>query len=899
MAVLCGLLAAGVAQAAGTDASRSYVILVNGGLDKKSNHLRFWGDMSLAYSTFRHDFGIPRENIKVLWATGDPSSDLCKAGKGVCSTCRNAEIPLNPFDLDRDGVGDIGGPASLAAVEAAFAELGQRLKEGDQLFVYFSDHGTKYGYEAYAETAIDQIAGLNFWNGEVLTDWMLAGWTRNLPCPVVFALSSCYSGGLIADLLDSSGIRFVATASEYSSSHAGLATPHFDEWVYDFFSALRGYYPVSSANVRERGRAAEADADGDGSVSFREAARFAYRHRSKADYPQYAESWRGCGGRLFPVATMDAEELAAFAEAHQAERCGFQGFRRACALTFANGAYSPEADGSDEFPGERLTVIAPPSVTTKGVTKAFVGWKTKPVGADLGPTFDRTSLETEFRMPASALTLTPDYATVDDRCAVCLRAVANRTDRDCSADSRWSPDGSVWYRSGDTALLKPGSHSLRWKSVSSAWKAPSAKTKVKLESGESYDNSDAPAVFTYAPLVDAGVQVLKNDRWGAFAGCGKVHITPSSSGRIAPGSKTTLTATTANGFVFAGWTCGELEISDPLAKKISFQMPGDDLPVIARFVTRAHDAASIGLSFAGGAVATGTGVLFETNVLCGVRVAWPVVAQADSKTTITARGLPSGLSLKKTDDGYMISGAPTSASKLPKNATVRTPSKVTLTVTTAGSSTRAFTLMLTVFPLPSWAQGTFTGVAAFDDKASGVGVSTLTVSSAGKISGKFAAGGTNWTYSATGYASFEDAEDEADRRFVIEGTAKSGKKSGALSLSVAPGAVEGVEDWLGRSTAAGLAAGSLIEMRRGVWKDKVPGLYLPVGTLDLASQGLVGLSAKVQSSGTVKFSGSLAGRKVSVSTTAYPEQDGTISADLVLPADKKNAGQFYSVRLNP
>ena len=55
-------------------------------------------------------------------------------------------------------------------------------------------------------------------------------------------------------------------------------------------------------------------------------------------------------------------------------------------------------------------------------------------------------------------------------------------------------------------------------------------------------------------------------------------------------------------------------------------------------------------------------------------------------------------------------------------------------------------LLLKVEGLPAWAKGTFNGVV----RESG-GLATVTVSSVGKISGKFYEGGTNWTLSAASY----------------------------------------------------------------------------------------------------------------------------------------------------
>ena len=56
--------------------------------------------------------------------------------------------------------------------------------------------------------------------------------------------------------------------------------------------------------------------------------------------------------------------------------------------------------------------------------------------------------------------------------------------------------------------------------------------------------------------------------------------------------------------------------------------------------------------------------------------------------------------------------------------------------------------------MPAYASGTFTGAASVDNYYT-VGLATLTVGSTGKISGKFADGGTNWTFSAASYTGIE------------------------------------------------------------------------------------------------------------------------------------------------
>lgn len=872
-----------VSAAEAGDPSRTYAILVSGGNKPASNHIRYWGDMALAYGMLRRDCKVPRQNVRLLWGSGDPSKDLCVAGR-KCSQCHGASLPLNPADFDRDGVGDIDGAATFANVEAAFAEFRARLTAGDQLFVFFTDHGKKSGVDALVDFALEPFASLKLWDGELLSDWMLASWTRDIPCPVILAVECCYGGAILADAIRSPGVRFATTASEYNASAAGDTQPWFDQWAYQFISAFRGYYPKSGLNPQDKGAKCKADADGDGVVSVREAARFAYRNRCGSDYPQYAESWSGCGSRLLPKATMTAEELNAYAMAHADERRGFLGFRRAWGLTLKGGASSAEKDGTDEFALERMSLHAPAGKTDKNGNRLdFQRWTVAPATADLGPEFDLSSADTHFLMPAKALTLTPAYVNSRTACSVTLQAGPNRSGKDFTDAFQWSPDGKAWYRNGVKAVLAPGTYSLRWRSLSEAWKAPTAKTKVTLKKGESYDNASAPATFSYVPAV----------RVSSTSG-GKVKSSPSAA-RIASGKKITLTATASKGHVFAGWGRADAEIPDPKASRYSFAMPSDDVEVTARFVTKEHDAASVALTMGGIRLKAGSSHALSTNVMCGVEVVWPLVRSADSSTTVKASGLPSGLSLrhdKKTDD-YVISGVPSSASKKSKSTGKVTPSKAKITVTTAGKNSKSYWVEITVKSLPAWAYGTFSGYAAQNASAAGVGVATLTVAASGKLSGKFSVSGTNWTCSASGYTSFADDQVQTNRIFRFDGTAKAGKKSQAVLLEVTSGwLTDGSTSRLNCSFADGLLKRGLIELRREVWKDGQVGVKpKAVKSLSLSDQGYPKVLAKVAATGKVTYAGKLNdGRKISTSSTAFIDPDEMIRAWMILPYDRKQPG---------
>ncbi len=148
--------------------------------------------------------------------------------------------------------------------------------------------------------------------------------------------------------------------------------------------------------------------------------------------------------------------------------------------------------------------------------------------------------------------------------------------------------------------------------------------------------------------------------------------------------------------------------------------------------------------------------------------------------TVKAYGLPAGLKLKhnaawknkkgkvivKVKSEWWIEGVPTAAIDYITN-----PAYL---VITANGKTETMPLRLEVEALPAWAKGTFNGNVEWrmENGESGeesggssspatesggsrpvatAGLATITVSAAGKISGKFSELGTNWTFTAASY----------------------------------------------------------------------------------------------------------------------------------------------------
>ncbi len=275
------------------------------------------------------------------------------------------------------------------------------------------------------------------------------------------------------------------------------------------------------------------------------------------------------------------------------------------------------------------------------------------------------------------------------------------------------------------------------------------------------------------------------------------------AGKYAPvKTKIALKAAANKGYVFAGWE-GDV-VSQ--AASLSFEMPSNDVEYVAMFVTAEEDKASIALAVDGEEMRlAGDGSPHQTNIWAGVYLEWPVAASALSEPKVKVAGLPAGLKFadkpvtSKIGTGkaavtvtnvpaYTIYGAPTAASKVDKKTGAAKPSEVKVTVTTAGKSSQVYQIDATVDPLPAWAQGTFAGGSQLAATEAGaincappVGTVSLTVSAAGKVSGKALGDGLAYTLAAPYYSAFAVDESQTSN-FLADVTASWSYKEGSKTV---------------------------------------------------------------------------------------------------------------------
>ena len=288
------------------------------------------------------------------------------------------------------------------------------------------------------------------------------------------------------------------------------------------------------------------------------------------------------------------------------------------------------------------------------------------------------------------------------------------------------------------------------------------------------------------------VKVASLDAWavGTFYGHGdgrEAKITVSSAGKISgtltlSGAKWTVSSTT-----FTGYADGVYSVTLACKKgkeARSFEVLISEVGLVVTDVAQ-------GVSFTGNRL---TKEIFATENISWtselplrVGVAYSAtlgVSEMCGPVKYSASKLPAGLKVAqdKASGTWRVTGVPTAAKSY--------KTRITATSTIV-SSLKAYTdFQLRVAPLDTWAQGTFDGGA--DETFAAGGQATFTVSKAGKLSGKWLSGGTNWTLTAASYDRY-DAETASYVAQVV-GKAGSGKKARVFTteLAVAKDAVGGV-----------------------------------------------------------------------------------------------------------
>ncbi len=383
-----------------------------------------------------------------------------------------------------------------------------------------------------------------------------------------------------------------------------------------------------------------------------------------------------------------------------------------------------------------------------------------------------------------------------------------------------------------------------------------------------------------------GMSATKNDTITLDESGAQVAATasPAAGGTVTPsgglayaGKPLTLTAKAATGWVFTGWDNGRQAYTRSVVATEGTDTNG--IIEVKAFFMPLSSISCPSICNPGAQTAT-----------VGVAFSLPLSFKSDALPTLAALGLPTGLKYDAAKQS--IVGVPT------KGGT----NVVTLTLSNAKGAAVPQAFALCVAALPTWAQGTFNGLAGLDPLGSGV--AALTVSSQGAISGKLTLRGSNFTFTASSYASLDQSGT-----FWLTSTAKVSRAAIPLTLAVTSPAANIQSDDLRATVSAtlGKADGALgdggwLTLYRNVWKGAGMSAFLADGFTGYYTAALPGgsefgsgyLTFTADSAGGVKTVGKLAdGTAVSLSGSLVLDEDGRVwTALYTAPTAYKGGGLF-------
>ena len=194
--------------------------------------------------------------------------------------------------------------------------------------------------------------------------------------------------------------------------------------------------------------------------------------------------------------------------------------------------------------------------------------------------------------------------------------------------------------------------------------------------------------------------------------------------------------------------------------------------------------------------------------------------------------------------------------------------------------------------LPDWAWGTFNGI----DGMGGSG--SMSVTAAGKITGKLVFGGKTYSFSAPSYTSGSESDG-----YGLETVAKAGSAALPVSLYVyAPGLWDDTGTLPRALGVAQISAGGedrTFTLYRNVWKDAgmaatlVPYIGYYTATLPTSDAGSGYLAITVDKTGQAKIAGKLSdGLSVSASVPLAIEEEGRLVALIATSPSAYKGGYF-------
>lgn len=251
-----------------TPESSKWAVIISGGFERDRNYIRYWNDCAAVYSTLLN-YGYSADHIFVAISDGlDDGADYKEYGSSTYNS--------SPWDLDGNGTDDIQYAADRDGIYQLFNDIGSVMPEGDELFVFTTDHGSIVEGDSY----------LCLWNQGFMADHEFASLVGNLnPGILNVVMEQCHSGGFIDDFQNLNLNSFViSTACAPEQSSYTMENGLYDEYIYWWCTAINGITPDGI-------EIDHADYNNDGYISMYEAHIYACTHDTRLESPmQYSDT---------------------------------------------------------------------------------------------------------------------------------------------------------------------------------------------------------------------------------------------------------------------------------------------------------------------------------------------------------------------------------------------------------------------------------------------------------------------------------------------------------------------------------------------------------------------------------------------------------------------------------
>lgn len=251
-------------------ANSTYALIINGGINKMSNHRRYWNDCAFIYELLSGKSGIPKSQIFPLMADGaDPAPDTRN---------QNGTFISQSLDLNYDGQPEIQLSASKANIQNTLQSILPDIGQDDHLLIFVVNGGG----------TVDSITEsyINLWGTEKMYDYELAQLLTPFTAKKVnvsVVLGQSFAGGFIDNLASVGCV--VCAACDVNESSSAISSGSYDEFLYHWGSAMFGRFPNMAFN-----NSVNANTNGDGFVSMWEAYNYALDNSGPDVLPQFRSS---------------------------------------------------------------------------------------------------------------------------------------------------------------------------------------------------------------------------------------------------------------------------------------------------------------------------------------------------------------------------------------------------------------------------------------------------------------------------------------------------------------------------------------------------------------------------------------------------------------------------------